>query len=282
MTIAIIGGSGKMGRWCARFLLKEGKKPGELILTGRNQIKLLHARQQLGVDIATNAEAVARADVVIVSVPIDNFEAVIEEISPQVRPGQAIIDITSVKVRPVEITHKLIKTGLALGVHPMFGPGVKDVAGQNFILTPTSDAERVLADKVRDYLEARGASVTLMSPSEHDEMMAVILGLSHFIAIISADTLSSIGKLNLMEAISGTTYRALLTLVESVVSEDPELYAAIQMNLPNLADIEELFQKKSKTWAELVRSKDRQEFVKRMSLLRNSFKKDAHSSPKAS
>jgi len=271
-----------MGRWCARFLLKEGKKPGELILTGRNQIKLLHARQQLGVDIATNAEAVARADVVIVSVPIDNFEAVIEEISPQVRPGQAIIDITSVKVRPVEITHKLIKTGLALGVHPMFGPGVKDVAGQNFILTPTSDAERVLADKVRDYLEARGASVTLMSPSEHDEMMAVILGLSHFIAIISADTLSSIGKLNLMEAIIGTTYRALLTLVESVVSEDPELYAAIQMNLPNLADIEELFQKKSKTWAELVRSKDRQEFVKRMSLLRNSFKKDAHSSPKAS
>jgi len=279
MRVAIIGGSGKMGRWFARFLLKEGK---EVIITGRNERKLLEAKQQLGVDIATNAEAVKHADAVLISVPIDNFEAVIEQICPYIRPKQAIIDITSIKVFPVETMHKHIKTGLVLGAHPMFGPGTKDIAGQNLVLTPTNKEEQALAQKVREFLEARGARITLMTPQQHDEMMTIILGLSHFIAIVSADTLLSIDKLRLMRAISGTTYKALLTLVESVISEDPEFYASLQMSLPNMTEIEELFQKSSKTWAELVQNKDRQEFVKRMNILKNSFKKDNPDFPKTS
>ena len=85
-----------------------------------------------------------------------------------------------------------------------------------------------------------------------------------------------------MRAISGTTYKALLTLVESVISEDPEFYASLQMSLPNMTEIEELFQKSAKTWAELVQNKDRQEFVKRMNALKNSFKKDNPDFRKAS
>jgi len=268
-----------MGRWLANFLLKEGK---EVIVTGRNERKLLEAKQQLGVDIASNVEAVKRADVVLISVPIDNFEAVIEQICPYVRPKQVIIDITSIKVFPVETMNKHIKTGLILGVHPMFGPSTKNIAGQNFVLTPTNQEEQALAQKVREYLEAKGAKITLMTPQEHDEMMTVILGLSHFIGIVSADTLLSIDKLELMRAISGTTYKALLTLVESVISEDPEFYASLQISLPNITEIEELFQKSSKTWAEIVQNKDRQEFVKRMNLLKNRFQKDNPDFPKAS
>jgi len=269
MIVAIIGGSGKMGRWFANFLLKEGK---EVIITGRNERKLLEVRQQLGVDIATNAEAVKRADAVLISVPIDNFEATIEQLCPYIHPKQVIRDITSIKVFPVETMHKHIKTGLVLGVHPMFGPGTKDIAGQNFVLTPTNNEEQALAQKVREYLEARGARVTLVTPQEHDEMMTVILGLSHFIGIVSADTLLSFDKFELARAISGTTYKTLLALVESVISEDPEFYASLQMSLPNITGIEELFQKNSKTWAELVQNKDKQEFAKRMNLLKNSFK----------
>jgi prephenate dehydrogenase len=271
MKVAIIGGSGKMGQWIAHFLLKEGN---EVIITGRNERKLIEAKRLLGVDITTNAEAAKIADIILVSVPIDNFEAVIEELSPYIRPKQVVIDITSVKARPVEIMHKHIKTGLVLGVHPMFGPSVKGITGQNFVLTPTNEEEQALAQKVSEHLEARGARITLMSPQEHDEMMTIILGLSHYIAIVSADTLLSTNKLKLTRAISGTTYEALLTLVESVISENPELYASLQMSLPGMPEIEQQFQKCSKTWAELVRNKDRQEFVRRMSSLNNSFTKD--------
>jgi len=266
MRVAIIGGSGKMGRWFANFLLKEGK---EVIIIGRNREKLLKAKRQLGVEVATNVEAVKSADAILLSVPIANFEEVVEQVSPYIRPEQVIIDITSIKVFPVETMHKYIKVGLTLGTHPVFGPGAKSIVNQNFVLTPTNERERTLAQKVRKYLETRGAKVALMTPQEHDEMMAVILGLSHFIAIVSADTLVSFDRLKQMEAISGITYKVLLTLVESVISEDPELYASLQMSLPNMAEIEKLFQQRVKTWADLVKNKDRQEFVKRMKVLRS-------------
>jgi len=269
MRVAIIGGSGKMGRWFANFLLKEGK---EVIITGRNESKLLEAKRQLGVEATTNnVEAVKSADAVLLSVPIDNFEEVVEQVSPYMRPEQVIIDITSIKVVPVETMHKYIKVGLTLGTHPVFGPGAKGIANQNFVLTPTNERETTLAQKVRGYLETRDAKVALMTPQEHDEMMAVILGLSHFIAIVSADTLLSFDRLKQVGAISGVTYKVLLTLVESVISEDPELYASLQMSLPNMMEIEKLFQQRVKTWADLVKNKDRQEFIKRMSALRSRF-----------
>ena len=266
MKIAIIGGSGKMGRWFASFLLKEGN---EVIITGRNQKKLLEAKRQLGIEAATNVEAAKNADAILISVPIDNFEAVVEEISPYTRSGQIIIDITSIKVFPVETMHKHIKSGLTLGVHPVFGPGARDIANQNFVLTPTNEDEGVLAQKIRQYLEDKEAKVILMTPQEHDEMMAVILGLSHFIALVSADTLLSFNKLKQTEAISGTTYKVLLTLIKSVISESPELYASLQMSLPNMAEIAKLFQKRAKIWAGLVENKDKQEFARRMTALRN-------------
>ena len=278
MRVAIIGGSGKMGRWFANFLVKEGK---EVVITGRNQEKLLEAKQQLGVESATNAEAVKNADAILLSVPIDNFEEVVKQISPYTRPGQVIVDITSIKVFPVETMHKYIKTGLTLGMHPVFGPGARSVANHNFVLTPTNERETTLAQKIKDYLETRGAKVTLMTPQEHDEMMAVILGLSHFIAIVSADTLLDFDKLKQMGAISGITYKVLLTLVESVMSEDPELYASLQMSLPSIVEIEKLFQSKGKVWADLVKNKDRQQFVDRMNALRSKLEADTSDFGKA-
>ncbi len=268
MRVAIIGGSGKMGRWAARFLLKEGK---EVVITGRNERKLLEAKQELGVETDSNVEAVKGADLVVISVPIDNFERVVEQVSPYIRSGQIVIDITSVKVLPVEAMHKHIKTGVALGVHPMFGPGAQDIAGQNFALTPTSDEEGALAQKVREYLEARGGRVAVMTPQEHDEMMTVVLGLSHFIALVSADALLEVDRAGLVKAVGGTTYRVLLALVESVISEDPEFYASLQMSLPNVAEVEGQFQESARKWLTLVRGRDRQEFVKRMSMLRSRF-----------
>jgi len=158
---------------------------------------------------------------------------------------------------------------LVLGAHPMFGPGARGIANQSFVLTPTNEEETALAQKIREYLETRGARATLMNPDEHDEMMAVILGLSHFIAIVSADTLLSFDKLKQMRAIGGSTFKLLLTLAEGVISEDPEFYTSLQMNLPNIAEVEKLFQRRAKTWADLVENKDRDKFAQRMNELKD-------------
>jgi len=270
VRVAIIGGSGEMGRWFASFLSKEGK---EVVISGRSESKLLAAKQQLGVEVASSVEAVKIADAVLLSVPIEIFEEVVKEISPHIQPEQVVVDITSIKVLPVAAMHKYLKTGLVLGAHPLFGPGAKGVANQNFVLTPTNDRERTLAQKIKEYLETRGGRVSLMTPEEHDGKMTVILGLSHFIAIVSADTLLSSDKLEQPGEISGVTYKVLLTLVESVISENPELYASLQMNLSNVTEIEELFQRKVKEWADLVKNRDRQKFIRQMSVLRNKLEK---------
>jgi prephenate dehydrogenase len=273
MKIAIIGGSGKMGRFFADFLLKDGR---EVVITGRSREKLLAAQSQLGVEIASsNAEAVRGADYVLLSVPIESFEEIVKQVSSHIQPGQVVIDITSTKVWPVEIMHKHLKTGSVLGAHPLFGPGARSIANQNFVLTPTSDEEAVLAQKVTSYLEARGARVALMTPQEHDEMMSLVLGLSHFIAIVAADTLLGSGKLEPMEDVGSTTYKVLLTMIQSVLYEDPELYATLQMSLPRVTDFEKLFQSRAKEWADLVENKDRQEFIRRMKALKDGLEEVA-------
>jgi len=76
-----------------------------------------------------------------------------------------------------------------------------------------------------------------------------------------------------LEAIGGSTYKVLLTLAGSVISEEPELYASLQMSFPDMAVIEKLFQEKAKTWTDLVKNKDRLEFVNRMNILKNRLEK---------
>jgi prephenate dehydrogenase len=270
MKVVIIGGSGKMGQWFVRHLRQEGT---EVVITGRNQEKLLAAGKKLGVPVTTNAEAVKQADVVIISVPLDTFETVVKGIAPYARDEQVFIDVTSLKTKPVEVMHAYLRKGIMLGTHPVFGPGAKSAANQNFILTPTNEEEVLLAAKTRQYLEERGANVSIMTPLEHDQMMTVVLGLAHFIAIVSADTLLSLEKFQEMKKIGGTTFKVLYTLIESVISEDPELYASLQMSFPNIKELEELFQSKTKLWADMVKDGDRQGFVRKMRALKDKLEK---------
>ena len=146
MKVAIIGGAGKMGQWFADRLRQEG---AQVIITGRNQAKLEAAGKKLGVTLRRMRTAVKQADVVIISVPPETFESVVKEIGPYARDGQIFFDVTSLKTKPVEIMHRYIKKGTILGTHPVFGPGAKSAANQNFILTPTDEAETVLAGKTR-------------------------------------------------------------------------------------------------------------------------------------
>jgi prephenate dehydrogenase len=271
MKIAIVGGSGKMGRWLGRFLSGEGH---EILLIGRGGVGLEEAGQELGLPVAAGLESVRDADAVLISVPIDCFEDVARGIVPFTSARQIIMDVTSVKIMPVEAMHCHIKNGRLLGAHPVFGPGAAGISGHNIVLTPSNQAENALAQRVGRWLEARGANVSVMSPEEHDELMAVILGLAHYIAIVSGDTLVSLDKLRKMEAVGGITYRVLLTLIESVVSEDAGFYASLQMNLPNLPAIQQRFIEKSRDWADIVGGGDRQAFIERMQDIRKALAKD--------
>jgi prephenate dehydrogenase len=168
----------------------------------------------------------------------------------------------------MEVMHQHLAGCLILGTHPVFGPGAGGLKGHNVVLTPTNDSEKALAERAKSFLKQRGARVELMTPAEHDRRMAVVLGLAHYIAIVSGDTLLGLDNLADMELASGVTFRVLMTLVASVLSEDPSLYASIQANLPELPSIEAEFIAKASQWAELVKQKDSAGFIRRMTGLR--------------
>jgi prephenate dehydrogenase len=271
MKIAVIGGYGKMGRWLTGYLRTEGH---QVFISGRDENKLKETAAKFGAIAATLEQAVKISDVIILSVPINAFESTVKETANFTSDKQFIFDVTSIKAKPVEIMHQYITKGTILGIHPMFGPGASGIQNQRFVLTPTNEIENTLAEKVRGYLEKRDCLVQIMSPSEHDEMMSIVLGLSHFIALVTADTFQQMGKLKEAGNVSGTTYKMLITVAQAVASEDPDFYSSLQMNLPNMEKIERLFLETAGKWQELVQNKDRQEFINKMHKLREGFSKE--------
>lgn len=264
MKIAIIG-AGKMGRWFTRFFLEEGDS---VIVSSRSKEKLLKMRDEFGVEITDNVKAVMKADRVLICVPLENFEAVVKEIGFHIRPDQVVMDICSIKERTVKIMHEYIKTGITLGTHPVFGPGVKSIENQNFVLTPVSDEEKRFASKFKRWLEERQANVSIMSPRKHDELMSVVLGLPHFLGLVVCDALLNYPNFLETKKVAGASYKMLLTLAEAVASEETEFYTSLQMNLPQIEKIEGLFLKKSEEWLNMVRRKDQSAFASKMELVK--------------
>jgi len=177
MIVAIIG-AGKMGRWFARFFLKKGVK---VVVSDKNKRNLSKIEHELGVEVGDNVNAVETADIVLICVPIENFEDVIREIYSYVRPNQVVLDICTFKDFPVKIMHKYIKTGTTLGIHPMFGHDAKSIKNQNLIFTPTNSKEEAFAKKFKTWLEGDLARVAIMSPKKHDHLMARAKSLPHFL-----------------------------------------------------------------------------------------------------
>ena len=269
MKVAIIG-AGKMGRWFTRFFLEEGDS---VIVSSRSKEKLLKIRDEFGVEITDNVKAVRKADRVLICVPVENFEAVVEEIHSHVRPDQVVMDICSIKESPVKIMHEYIKTGITLGTHPVFGPGVKSIENQNFVLTPINDEEKRFARKFKGWLEERQANVFIMSPRKHDELMSVVLGFPHFLGLVVCDTLLSCPNFLETKKVAGASYKMLLTLVEAVASEETEFYTGLQMNLPEIEKVEGLFLEKSEEWLSTVRRKDWSAFASKMELVKRKLRK---------
>jgi prephenate dehydrogenase len=268
MNTTIIG-AGKMGQWFTRFFIEAGDS---VTVSSRSEEKLSRIRETLGVKIADNVNAIKNADRVLICVPLENIEEVVKEICSHIRSNQVVMDICSIKEPAVKILHEYITTGLTLGTHPVFGPGVKSIKNQNFVLTPTNAKEEQFAHTFKSWLKEKQANVFLMSPKEHDELMAIVLGLPHFIGLVVCDTLINYPNFLETKKVAGASYQMLLTLAESVASEETEFYTSLQLNLPGIQEIEREFLDKSKEWSGIVKRKDRYAFADKMDLVKKKLK----------
>jgi prephenate dehydrogenase len=265
MKTAVLG-AGKMGVWFAKFCKEKGDS---VILSDRKADKLQRLGRELGVETTTDfVDAIKEADEIMICVSISSFEEVVKKIGPHIHDGQAVTDICSIKEHPVKMMHEHIKHGLVLGTHPVFGPGSRGVKHKAYILTPTNAAEQKYAEGFKTWLEKEEAHVFIMTPQRHDQLMSIVLGLPHFLGLAACETLLEQKEFPETKQVAGTTYRMLFTLAEATALETPDLYANLQMNLPEMGAIEELYIAKAQEWLDLLRQKNSQAIVDRMEQLK--------------
>jgi prephenate dehydrogenase len=253
VKVAILG-AGKMGVWFAKFFLSKGFT---VVLADRKEEKLAKLKQEIQIEITTDfKQAIKYANQILICVSISALEEVVKTISSDIHAEQVIMDISSIKEKPVKIMQENLKGATILGTHPLFGPGSKGIKHKAYVLTPTNSKERKFADELKVWLEKEEARVFIMTPKKHDELMSIVLGFPHFIGLVAFETLLEQENLVESKKVAGTTYRMLFTLAEATAMETPDLYANLQTSLPELEKIEELFMAKARDLLGLIKRKD--------------------------
>ncbi|NOZ59736.1 MAG: prephenate dehydrogenase [Euryarchaeota archaeon] len=262
VRIAIIGGSGEFGRLFARIFAEEGH---EVLITGRDEAKGERVAREIGVRFSRDNVAAARwGDVVIISVYIDNTVEVIRQVAPHVREGALLMDVTSVKVEPCRAMLEHARRGVEIvGTHPMFGPRVKSLEGQVFVLTPLR-GER-WKRWLLEWLERHRARVIVTTPEEHDRIMSVVQCLTHFTYISVASTLQELGvDVKYSRRFASPIYELMLDLIARIVGQNPHLYASIQMHNPLATKVHDTFIAQASRLRDIVAAQDKRAFVELM------------------
>jgi prephenate dehydrogenase len=239
---AIVGGHGEMGRWFERFLIQ---REMDVTLVGRS-----------------SRVRYADYDVVMIAVPIDATCDVIAEVAPQMAPGSLLFDITSVKKEAVK---KMLATAPRdvelVSVHPLFGPGMPDMEGQTVLVIPVRGerGRRFL----KDLFEKAGAHVEELAAEEHDHLMSVIQGLTHFGYIATGVTLEALRfDIKSSRRFMSPVYEIFIDFVGRILGQNPLLYASIQMNTDR--SVHEAFLTQSAALVGIINANDRNALVAKM------------------
>lgn len=174
-TVAIIG-YGDFTKLMIRYLHPYAKivihsrsnKPGR---------QLKHAR-------FVNAKTALAQSIIIPSIPAQHLESYFIKHKELVNPKGIVIDVCSVKVKPVGVLKKVLpKTTRIVATHPMFGPqsAKKSLKDLKIMMYPVRIESRTY-ERMKKLLSKKfGMRIIECTPERHDKMMAYVQGLSHYL-----------------------------------------------------------------------------------------------------
>ncbi len=196
-TVAIVG-VGLIGGSFALALRRAGFD-GRIL--GVSSPATLGRARELGViDEGQPLEkAVPQADLVYLAQPIDAILAALPSIGPLLKDGALVTDAGSTKVEIVAAAQHFIGDGHFLGGHPLAGKESRGVEqadatlfdGKSYVLTPV-DPLQLDRSPTRDFvswLGRIGARLLLLSPEEHDRVVAFTSHLPQLASTALAATL---------------------------------------------------------------------------------------------
>jgi cyclohexadieny/prephenate dehydrogenase len=184
--VGLIGGSigrALLARRLARCVIGVGRSRGSL-----------QAALEAGAitEIALDPAAVAEADLVVVATGVTTIPRLLEAVDSEVRPATPITDAGSTKASIVAAWEKRrkIRRGRFVGSHPLAGshrrgPEAADAelfTGRVAVVTPAAATPQADVDDVGSLWSALGSTVYVMSPREHDRLVAATSHAPHVLA----------------------------------------------------------------------------------------------------
>lgn len=184
--VGLMGGSLGMA-------IKKHRLAREVIGLSHRQTALAQAVKSKAIDVPCLdvKKAIVNADMVILAAPVDSIVKLLTTINPYLKRGCIVTDVGSAKVKIVESSGKVLTVpSFFVGSHPLAGSEKKGVehASENLfegavcIMTPTEKTNQVAMQKVKHFWTKLGMDVKLLTPEEHDEILAYVSHLPHVLA----------------------------------------------------------------------------------------------------
>lgn len=204
--VALVG-IGLIGSSLARVIRREGLAE-RIVISTRSPATLERARELgLGDEYHLDPrEAVAGADLVVVSVPVGSSGDVAKTIGPALKPGAILTDVGSTKASVIAQMAPEVPHGVHfIPGHPIAGTersgpdaGFASLFENRWcILTPLPGADAGAVERLAAFWRRCGSNIDTMDPNHHDMVLAIVSHLPHIIAyniVGTADDLETVTK----------------------------------------------------------------------------------------
>lgn len=146
------------------------------------------------------ADAIEGAELVILATPVGAMRSLLQEVASSIHPGAVVTDVASTKAQVTSWAEEFLPSSVAfVGGHPMTGKELSGVQaadaslfqGRIYCLTPTPRTHSVAITKVSALIEALGARIRFLEPTEHDGQVA---GVSHLPFIASIAIMNTVAE----------------------------------------------------------------------------------------
>jgi prephenate dehydrogenase len=190
-TVAIVG-VGLIGGSIGQALL--GRRLCQRVIgIGRNKASLAEAaKRNLISDASCDLRVVTDADLVVVAAPVGSIPGILEALSGTLRENTLITDAGSTKQSIVTGWEKnsIRRRGRFVGSHPLAGSHLRGPAAANgslfehrlVVVTPGPSTPQGDVDDVCRLWTSLGSTVSVMSPEEHDRILAMTSHSPHLLA----------------------------------------------------------------------------------------------------
>ena len=215
-VLAVVG-VGLIGGSFAAALRRAGAV-GRVLGVGRNRKSLRQAVELGLIDAeATLEEAAREADVILLALPVGLTQATLEALRPHLRDDTLITDAGSTKLSVVLAARAALgeRIGQFVPGHPIAGaettgPGAASAglyAGRVVILTPLDENTPQTRLRITRLWEACGARVIAMEPHTHDEVLASVSHVPHFLSSVYMWQVASAHNSDLRLELAGSGFR---------------------------------------------------------------------------